>query len=293
MLVDEDSEFEEVVPLKKKELVVCGVDRSLKMERPEIETVASAFCINVGALEIKVNLTQLLKAPKTKLKNTIERRKDTSFYSKLEQSVFFANPHDGSNPIAFDIEQSVRDIDSACLELSDTILNCCNPHLPNLVDDTEVLNECMHRISEIIFTLSRSDMVEQLSETTRYILLFNAEKLSAMRALWQYQNALLSQPDSIPEHLKLLEYCVNGFMSKYLQETSIRHFFKTEAARVGELLLFIHNQLSSTSNDIKLVLEHGKLLCLVYNSAFNYRDEFSNVYRCDTISFTIEPWTGN
>jgi hypothetical protein len=261
LMLGTEFEFEEIVPLKRKELIACGVDTSrIEESAIEMEMIACAYGTVVGPLEIRLAVSELMKQLKPRIQDPLvhENRHD-SFYSKLEQIVFFASEEQGLNPIAFDIRNMPGDIDHACLELSSSILKGSNQHIPNLLDDSGVLNDCMLRMDNIIQTLNHFDLANLLRPETRFQLMFNAEKLHAMTALWHHQNSIFNSEND-EEFLKLLEYCATGFMSKHTHESSIRQFFKRESSRVAEFVLFIHNQLQATSNDEKLIFEHGNLL---------------------------------
>jgi hypothetical protein len=258
--------FEEVVPLKRKELIACGVDTSrIEESAIETETIACAYGTVIGPLEIRLAVSDVMKLSKPRMSevHVHEKRHDT-FYSKLEQIVFFASEDESFNPIVFEIRNIPGDIDQACIDLSNSILNASNQHIPNLLDDSGVLHDCILRMDNIIQALESFDLTCRLRPKTRFQLMFNAERLNSMTALWNHQNSIF-QSENEEEFLKLLEYCATGFMSKHTQETSIRQFFKRGASRVAEFVVFIHNQLQATSNDEKLIFEHGNLLTVYFD----------------------------
>jgi hypothetical protein len=86
----------------------------------------------------------------------------STFFERLEQSVFFASSKEDENPISFDLRFINDSLDEPSLNLSNSILFATNIHLPNILDETAFLNESVHRINEIIYVLAKNNLVEKV-----------------------------------------------------------------------------------------------------------------------------------
>lgn len=66
------------------------------------------------------------------------------------------------NPIALKLSRNSGDLNQPCLDLSFSILNATNPHLPNIFDESAFLSDSFHRAHEIILAISNNSLVDNV-----------------------------------------------------------------------------------------------------------------------------------
>jgi hypothetical protein len=159
-------------------------------------------------------------------------------YSKLEQIVFFSGHSD--NPIALTLNSSDGDLNQPCLDLCVSIVDATNPNLPNIVDEGYFLGECFSASHNIIQAVNRVGMISKLSDSTRFTLLFSAEKISVMRDLWTYQNSIYAK-GSVEDQDLMLENAIHRFMQKkgLSSQGGIRDFFRAQIGYINQFLSFL------------------------------------------------------
>ncbi|KAJ3315968.1 hypothetical protein HDV04_000176 [Boothiomyces sp. JEL0838] len=286
-------DYEHPVSLKY-EIIGFGIDNS----RPTVESESKCWAIalthqTILELDISFNKKKSKIVPKE-----IEYDEFTETYSKLEQAIFFGGK--SANPISFELKNLSSDINGPCLELSKSIMNCENKHLLNILDDSSYMNDSLYRLDEIIQTLKRNNLVPNLLDATAFELLFNAEKVAAMRALWIYQNTVLKHmnehPDSLEDesYLLLLERTISTFVS----DKTLRDFFRTEASELPKFIVYlqsgIQQLLNSNANygNLLSVYESTKIINCIFSAGFAYRKQNHSLYNIESDYFSIEPWTG-
>jgi hypothetical protein len=273
------------VPVKNH-LIGCGVDRS-KLFQSVIESKSvCAVCLEgKGIIEVECFLQNFIKKE--------EVHDNREFFQILEQAVFFGG-NENDNPIMFDLRDYEGGLDNICLDLSGSILMNTNAHLPNILDEAAYLNESLHRMNEIIKTLDLNGLVLKLSKNARFQLMFNAEKLAAMKQLWNYQDSLY-QRNNQEEYAHYIEDSIERFCKK-IEPVSIREFFKKMAFHLDVYLcnlidLKSLNTQNISQNELMIILERGKLFTIVYDAVREYRSGYSELYKNDG-RFSVQPWTG-
>ncbi|KAJ3325119.1 hypothetical protein HDV06_004875 [Boothiomyces sp. JEL0866] len=286
-------DYEHPVSLKF-EITGFGVDNSRPTAESESKGWAIAFTNQtILELEISFNKKKSKIVPKE-----IEYDEFAETYAKLEQAIFFGGK--SANPISFELKNLSSDINGPCLELSKSIMNSENKHLLNILDDSTYMNDSLFRLDEIIQTLKRNNLVQNLLDATAFELLFNAEKVAAMRALWLYQNTVLKHMNDHPasledeSYLLLLERTISTFVS----DKSLRDFFRTEGDELPKFIMYmqsgIQQALNSNTNYTNLlsVYESTKLINTIFSAGFAYRKQNHSLYNIESDYFTVEPWTG-
>ena len=158
----EETEFEQIIPFKRKDVVGCGVDRSkLDLETVDSKSVSALCCSETGILEIVVNISNLVRAAR-KPDNVQSSATTTDFYAKLEQAVFFSNDGEEYNPINFDLGGVSGDIDDQCLALSKSILDGTNQLLKNTLDEAEYLADAAYRLENIPRVLDQNRLLDSV-----------------------------------------------------------------------------------------------------------------------------------
>ncbi|KAJ3262300.1 hypothetical protein HK103_002714 [Boothiomyces macroporosus] len=286
-------DYEHPVSLKY-EIIGFGIDNS----RPTVESESKCWAIalthqTILELDISFNKKKSKIVPKE-----IEYDEFTETYSKLEQAIFFGGK--SANPISFELKNLSSDINGPCLELSKSIMNCENKHLLNILDDSSYMNDSLYRLDEIIQTLKRNNLVPNLLDATAFELLFNAEKVAAMRALWIYQNTVLKHmnehPDSLEDesYLLLLERTISTFVS----DKTLRDFFRTEASELPKFIVYLQSGIQQLLNgnanygNLLSVYESTKIINCIFSAGFAYRKQNHSLYNIESDYFSIEPWTG-
>ena len=118
--------------------------------------------------------------------------------SKLEQAVFYSVKMD--NPLLFDGRRDAQlftdeEVSEAALQLSHEILTSNNPHIAtlpvSLADNLKSRSQALERlIRYLVATKARMD------RRTRWVLLWNAERMSVSSALWKKQEVFVAQRPS-------------------------------------------------------------------------------------------------
>ena len=114
--------------------------------------------------------------------------------SKLEQAVFYGVKAD--NPLLFDGRRDVQfthdEMSEAALALSHEIVSSTNPHIGTLpVSLEDNLRSRSLALERLIHYLASTNV--QMSRPTRWMLLWNAEKMAVSVALWKKQEVFVAQ----------------------------------------------------------------------------------------------------
>ncbi|KAK3350168.1 Non-repetitive/WGA-negative nucleoporin C-terminal-domain-containing protein [Lasiosphaeria hispida] len=123
-----------------------------------------------------------------------EKPPEVTAKSKLEQAVFFGIKHD--NPVVFqgrrDLPFSSQDVGNAAIELSHEIVSSKTPFIANLPASLE--NNMKTRMSYLDRLIAHLNAVGvSLDSRTRWILLYNAEKMGVATWIWQKNEQFLAQ----------------------------------------------------------------------------------------------------
>lgn len=146
--------------------------------------------------------------------------------SKLEQAVFFGIKDD--NPLVFegrrDLQFSNKEIGDAAVQLSHEIVSSKTPFIANLPASME--NNMRTRINCLEKLMAHLNVLKvELDQRTRWMLLFNAEKMFVATWIWK-------------QHEKFLAQRGNGDKKSIISETAvfINEQQKTEPnAAIGEV----------------------------------------------------------
>lgn len=185
--IDEAIQFEEVVPFKTKDLIGIGAENSMLLSSEwQPSCTARLYCSSVGVLQVEVTMGSLQSSAKKPTNESSVVTENTT-NSRLEQIVFF---NQSENPIKLELGLIESDLNAPSLELSESILSSSNLHLPNILDETEYFCQCVGFSHDIIQSINNNQMRDKLTESTRFQLMFNTEKLIVMKDLWEHQNYL-------------------------------------------------------------------------------------------------------
>ena len=163
--------------------------------------------------------------------------------TKIEQAVFYGNlpqnllDFSGRREISFE----EAEIEEAALAVSESIMKSTSPYIPTLAAS---MDQQLQRRSTAL-----ADLMKHLKETNksvtrpvRWLLLWDAEKMAACRALWRwYDNAIANKPK---DEQNLLYETVFMLHERYKTENDpanyetdrVRHWFILDAWRLEYLV---------------------------------------------------------
>lgn len=166
--------------------------------------------------------------------------------TKIEQAVFFGNlPQDlldfsGRVEISFSQDQ----IERAAEDVSDSVLKGVSEYIPREMPSVEAqLQRRMVALGDLIRHLRQR--YGTLGRSTKWRLLWDAEKLAAANAMWRtYQVAQAKISKKEPDHRNFLAEVVETCSERYKTENrperyetdGVRHYFMNDIWRLEQLL---------------------------------------------------------
>lgn len=239
--------------------------------------------------------------------------------SKLDQAVFFGIKED--NPLLFDAQHNIRFSDKeygvAALELSEEILTSAGPHLSPLaakLDDNfkgrvRYLDKIMAHINSIGVNLDRS---------TKWQLLWNAEKMHVASILWRkHEEFLLMRPANSKKTIvaEIVEYIRTEEKSKpdraRGETDELRHWFIHDIHRMELFIAWAYEVIKHNSKAkldtvslTRMVYEASDIYNSTIRDAFAFRQTHLELYGLrdekldhgileDHYSGLLTPWTAN
>lgn len=239
-----------------------------------------------------------------------EKPPEVTAKSKLEQAVFFGVKND--NPLVFEgrreLPFTAQEISNAAIELSHEIVSSKTPYMLNLPASLE--NNMRTRVLYLDRLISFLD-VEQLDIRTRWILLYNAEKMAVATWLWQQQEQFLAERTDTEKKTIISETAV------YINEQQktepnpaigevdpVRHWFLNDVWRLDIFIAWAYQIIKINWKERqtdeeginRLVWEAVTINNGALRVASNYRDDNGNVYGVNLKegaggNATPEPWT--
>lgn len=230
--------------------------------------------------------------------------------SKLEQAVFFGIKND--NPLVFEgrreLPFTAQEISNAAIELSHEIVSSKTPYILNLPASLE------HNMKNRVLYLDRLISflnVEQLDIRTRWILLYNAEKMAVATWLWQQQEQFLAERTDAEKKTVISETAV------YINEQQktepnpaigevdpVRHWFLNDVWRLDIFIAWAYQIIKINWKERqtdeeginRLVWEAVTINNGALRVAFDYRNDNWHVYGVNLKegaggNAIPEPWT--
>ncbi|KAI1501454.1 Nup133 N terminal like-domain-containing protein [Biscogniauxia marginata] len=194
---------------------------------------------------------------------------------KLEQAVFFGVKDD--NPLVFDIQHDLRfsnrEYGMAALELSREILTSTGNHFSSLAARVETNIKERVRYLEKIMTQLRSIKVN-LDRSTRWQLLWNAEKMHVASTLWRkHEEFTQERPAGLKKSIvaEIVEYIRSEEKSEPNvakgEVDQLRHWFIRDVDRMEIFIAWAYEVIKHNS---KANLDAASLTRLVYEASEIY-----------------------
>lgn len=229
--------------------------------------------------------------------------------SKLEQAVFFGIKDD--NPLVFegrrDLQFNSKEIGDAAVQLSHEIVSSKTPFIANLPASLE--NNMRTRINYLEKLMAHLNVLKvDIDQRTRWMLLFNAEKMVVATGIWK-------------QHEKFLVERGNGDKKSVVSETAVfinesqktepnpaigevdpvRHWFINDVWRLDifvawgyQIIKYAYQEsLTDLAGINRLLYESVSVTSFALSEAHRYRDEQAEVYGVEKWSPRAgipEPW---
>ncbi|KAK0644488.1 Non-repetitive/WGA-negative nucleoporin C-terminal-domain-containing protein [Cercophora newfieldiana] len=232
--------------------------------------------------------------------------------SKLEQAVFFGTKND--NPLVFQGRRSLpftpTEIGNAAVELSNEIVSSKTPFIVNLPASLEnnmrTRGEYLERLIKYL-----NDTGVALDSRTRWMLLYNAEKMHVTTWIWQkHEQFLAERPDGekrtiISEIAVYINEEQKTEINPAVGEVDpVRHWFLNDVWRVDifvawayQIIKYAWKERQTDEQGLnRIVWEAVTINNGALSEAYDYRRNNSNVYgvdpkRLDSSNGAREPWT--
>ncbi|KAK0616247.1 Non-repetitive/WGA-negative nucleoporin C-terminal-domain-containing protein [Immersiella caudata] len=243
-----------------------------------------------------------------------ERPPAVTAKSKLEQAVFFGTKND--NPLVFQGRRSLpftaTEIGNAAVELSHEIVSSKTPFIVNLPASLEnnmrTRGEYLHKLISYL-----NDTGVELDLRTRWILLFNAEKMHVATWIWQRHEQFIAERPEGDKKTIISEIAV------YINEQQkteinpaigevdpVRHWFLNDVWRLNifvawayQIIKYQWKERQTDEEGInRIVWEAVTINNGALSEAYEYRNNHSQLYgvdpkRIESSSGATEPWTSS
>lgn len=179
-------------------------------------------------------------------------------------------------------------------------MTTASPHLPNILDLRAQLADRIARLRHLIVFIQDNSLISRLSRTSKRLLSWDAEKLSAALALWSIQNARIAtqgveQGDVLSEAIEELN------LDTQAEADSTRAFYRYSADSLPfaleKLLPLLRKRLSAPNATLlarsEAVYQVAQSLCATYKAVVRFRRESANYYGITDGDQTClsEPWS--
>ncbi|KAJ2477144.1 hypothetical protein EV174_004710, partial [Coemansia sp. RSA 2320] len=196
---------------------------------------------------------------------------------------------------------------AAALRVSQSIVDGTSRFVPDRLDIGALLRERLRHAHSVMQVLADNGLSAKLTLSARTRLSANAEKLAAVTALWELQNAAWARTGAA---LQLLSNLAAAFVEGAGQQSRdpLRLFFRNHTSAIGDLLALMHRRLpaltralavsASGIHDSNLVsYEASRIAIALLQPAFAYRFQHAHLYACSDGAASSdalpERWTEN
>ncbi|KAJ9142229.1 hypothetical protein NKR19_g7308 [Coniochaeta hoffmannii] len=220
--------------------------------------------------------------------------------SKLEQAVFFGIKDD--NPLVFegrrDLRFSNKEVGDAAVQLSHEIVSSKTPFITNLPASLE--GNMRTRLSYLEKLISHLNVLKvDVDQRTRWLLLWNAEKMTVATAIWKQHEKFLAQRADGDKKTVVSETAV------YINEQQktepnpaigevdpVRHWFIHDVWRLDifiawgyQIIKYAYTErLTDSAGITRLLYEAVTISTLSLTEALRYREDHASLYG-------VQPWS--
>lgn len=220
--------------------------------------------------------------------------------SKLEQAVFFGIKDD--NPLVFEGRRNLlfsnKDIGDAAVQLSHEIVSSKTPFITNLPASLET--NMRTRLNYLEKLISHLNVLQvDLDQRTRWLLLWNAEKMTVATLIWkQHEKFLAQRPDGdkktvVSETAVYINEQQKTEPNPAIGEVDpVRHWFIHDVWRLDifiawgyQIIKYAYTErLTDNAGITRLIYEAVTISNLSLTEALRYRDNHSTLYG-------VKPWS--
>lgn len=220
--------------------------------------------------------------------------------SKLEQAVFFGIK--GDNPLVFEGRRNLlfsnKDIGDAAVQLSHEIVSSKTPFITNLPASLET--NMRTRLNYLEKLISHLNILQvDLDQRTRWLLLWNAEKMTVATLIWkQHEKFLAQRPDGdkktvVSETAVYINEQQKTEPNPAIGEVDpVRHWFIHDVWRLDifiawgyQIIKYAYTErLTDNAGITRLIYEAVTISNLSLTEALRYRDNHSTLYG-------VKPWS--
>ncbi|KAG8764279.1 hypothetical protein FRC11_005083 [Ceratobasidium sp. 423] len=228
----------------------------------------------------------------------IKRVDDTSKVKQsraiMEQAIRFGTIQD--NPFVFRLDPELKeaDLDSAAVGLSRDIVNSAIHESRHALDLTQHINQRLGQLQALMRFLNEDHATAHMSDSSRQSLAYDAEKLCAASALWQYENEHTGQ-----RRKSLLTEIIQRYFGREsapLEEGPVRAFFKSHLDDLAEIIInadYVVDDAyrSGTPNLVETLRVANQLVMIIYNTVEAFRQQSLGFYGLEEAPPSLVPWT--
>ncbi|CAE6392599.1 unnamed protein product [Rhizoctonia solani] len=228
----------------------------------------------------------------------IKRVDDTSKVKQsraiMEQAIRFGTIQD--NPFVFRLDPELKEADlgSAAVGLSRDIINSVIHESRHAIDLSQHISQRLGQLQALMRFLNEDHATAHMSDSSRQSLAYDAEKLLAASALWQYENENAGQ-----RRKSLLTEIIErhfGRDSAPLEEGPVRAFFKSHLDNLAEIITnadYVVDDAyrSGSSNLVETLRVANQLVMIIYNTVEAFRQQSLGFYGLEEALPSLVPWT--
>ena len=218
--------------------------------------------------------------------------------TRIEQAVFFGTLEDNFLDFSprLEITSNLDDIEQAAVEVSYSIASSASEYITKVAPSMEEqLASRARALSDLIQYLQAH--YPRMKASTRWKLLWDAEKIAAGRALWHWYNTAMSNVANGPKDVftelieAIPEHCKHENQPEDGEADSVRHWFIHDVWRIEYLIPYSHEIIEllfqESMDDRKeldlvqkaLVVNSAvEVQLTVLETAFKFRSDHSEAY---------------
>lgn len=234
--------------------------------------------------------------------------------SKIEQAVFFGEApsrlFDFSRNLSV-VDWQSEEIEEAALQINDSILNSKSPYVSAINPSMEhQLQDRSNALKELIKSVNRWT----LKDSTKWQLLWSAEKMAAARAVWQAYSSHLSKRDKLQiihndEKILLLREALDMLSERHKHEARsergetdvVRHYFVNDIANIELVVSWVAHALNELYREglqdiVKqalLVNQANDIQISALETAYRFREKNAELYGIPRLSIEDGIYTGS